>query len=81
MENTYLRFKGITHEWIPRTNVVTEEYRKYAKLPLVPVVATPERLARASCARLRGELTLHTDLRFLSGSTWQNPPQYLPSVD
>ena len=31
--------------------------------------------------RLRRELTLHTDLRFLSGSTWQNPPQYLPSVD
>jgi hypothetical protein len=26
-------------------------------------------------------VTLHTDLRFLSGSTWQNPPQYLPSVD
>jgi hypothetical protein len=30
--------------------------------------------------RLRGELTRHTDLRFLSGSTLQNPPQYLPSV-
>ncbi len=28
--------------------------------------------------RLRRSLTLHTDLRFLQGSTWANPPQYLP---
>ncbi len=31
--------------------------------------------------RLRRDLTIKTDLRFLSGSTWQNPPQFLPSVD
>jgi len=31
--------------------------------------------------RLRRSLTLATDLRFLQGSTWQNPPQYLPAVE
>ncbi|MEZ5557803.1 MAG: hypothetical protein R3E86_04565 [Pseudomonadales bacterium] len=31
--------------------------------------------------RLRRSLTLETDLRFLQGSTWQSPPQYLPNVD
>lgn len=30
--------------------------------------------------RLRRSLTLATDLQFLQGSTWQNPPQYLPAV-
>ena len=31
--------------------------------------------------RLRRDLTIKTDLRFLRGSTWQNPPQFLPSVE
>lgn len=31
--------------------------------------------------RLRRSLTLATDLRFLQGSTWQTPPQYLPAVE
>ena len=30
---------------------------------------------------LRGELTLETDLRFLDGTTWDNPPYYMPPVD
>ena len=37
---SYFRFKGIPHEWIERSNTVMEEYKKYAKLPLIPVVVT-----------------------------------------
>jgi len=39
---SYFRYKGIPHEWIVRTPDVQEEYKKYAKLPLIPAVATPE---------------------------------------
>lgn len=39
---SYFRFKGIAHEWIPRTPAVEAEYKKYARLPIVPTVATPE---------------------------------------
>jgi glutathione S-transferase len=39
---SYFRYKQIPHEWIPRSPAVQEEFQKYAKLPLVPVVATPE---------------------------------------
>jgi len=39
---SYLRYKGIPHEWIVRTPAVQAEFQKYAKLPLIPVVVTPE---------------------------------------
>lgn len=39
---SYARYKGIPHEWIPRTMASEEAYRKYARLPIVPTVATPE---------------------------------------
>ncbi len=39
---SYFRYKGIPHEWIERSNAVMDEFKKYAKLPLIPVVATPE---------------------------------------
>jgi glutathione S-transferase len=39
---SYFRYKGIPHEWIVRSPAVQEEFQKYAKLPLIPVVATPE---------------------------------------
>ena len=38
---SYFRYKQIPHEWIPRSPAVQEEFQKYAKLPLVPVEATP----------------------------------------
>ena len=41
---SYFRYKGIPHEWIERSNAVMDEYKKYAKLPLIPAVATPEGL-------------------------------------
>ena len=39
---SFFRYKGIDHEWIPRSPAVQSEFQKYAKLPLVPLVVTPE---------------------------------------
>jgi glutathione S-transferase len=39
---SYFRYKGIPHEWIVRTPATQAEYARYAKLPLIPAVATPE---------------------------------------
>ena len=38
----YFRYKGIPNEWILRTGASMEEYKKYARLPIVPAVATPD---------------------------------------
>ena len=39
---SYFRYKGIPHEWVVRHLGNMEEFQKYAKLPLVPLVITPE---------------------------------------
>jgi glutathione S-transferase len=39
---SYLRYKGIAHEWIVRTPAVQAEFDRYAKLPLIPLVVTPD---------------------------------------
>ena len=39
---SYCRYKGLPHEWIPRSPAVQAEFQKYAKLPLVPLVVTPD---------------------------------------
>ncbi len=39
---SYCRYKGVPHQWIVRNAENESEFKKYAKLPLVPVVATPE---------------------------------------
>ncbi len=39
---SYFRFKDLPHQWIPRSPAVQVEFQKYAKLPLVPLVVTPE---------------------------------------
>jgi glutathione S-transferase len=39
---SFFRLKGIEHDWIPRSRAVQAEFQKYAKLPLVPLVVTPE---------------------------------------
>jgi glutathione S-transferase len=38
---SYFRYKGIPHEWILRSQA-PDEFQKHAKLPLVPLVITPE---------------------------------------
>jgi len=40
---SYCRYKGIPHRWIIRSAAVQEEYQKYAKLPIIPLVVTPEK--------------------------------------
>ena len=39
---SYFRYKGIPHRWIPRSLDAEGEYQKFAKLPLVPLVVTPD---------------------------------------
>lgn len=39
---SYFRYKGIPHEWVVRHLGNMEEFQRYAKLPLVPLVITPE---------------------------------------
>ncbi|MCR9213873.1 MAG: glutathione S-transferase family protein [Proteobacteria bacterium] len=39
---SYFRYKGIPHEWRPRTQENYAEFQKYAKLPLIPLVLGPK---------------------------------------
>ncbi len=39
---SYLRYKGIPHEWVPRTAANQGEFERYARLPLIPLLVTPE---------------------------------------
>ena len=39
---SYFRYKGIPHRWIVRNAETEAEYQKYAKLPIVPLVVTPD---------------------------------------
>ncbi len=39
---SYFRYKGIPHRWVVREAAQEEEFRRYAKLPLVPLVVSPE---------------------------------------
>ena len=85
---SYFRYKGIPHEWITRDSGTQAEYQKYAKLPLIPAVATPsgEGLQDSTpilekLERLFPEPSIHPGdpvLRFLSalleefGDEWGN---------
>ncbi|MGH6742464.1 MAG: glutathione S-transferase family protein [Bradyrhizobium sp.] len=39
---SYFRYKAVPHQWILRNSASQAEYEKYAKLPIVPLVVTPE---------------------------------------
>ncbi len=39
---SYFRYKQIPHEWIIRNPSNQEEFQRYAKLPLIPLVVTPD---------------------------------------
>jgi glutathione S-transferase len=39
---SYFRYKGVPHEWIVRSSATQAEYQKHAKLPLIPLVVTPD---------------------------------------
>ena len=38
---SYFRYKGITHEWLSR-HEASELFQKHARLPLIPLVVTPD---------------------------------------
>ncbi|MBS0526023.1 MAG: glutathione S-transferase family protein [Proteobacteria bacterium] len=39
---SYFRYKGLAHEWLLRSPANQAEFQKFAKLPLVPLVVTPD---------------------------------------
>jgi glutathione S-transferase len=39
---SYFRYKRIPHEWVVRSIDKMEEYNRYAKLPLIPLVVAPD---------------------------------------
>jgi glutathione S-transferase len=39
---SYFRYKGIPHDWVVRSASNAAEYQKHAKLPLIPLVVTPQ---------------------------------------
>ncbi len=39
---SYFRYKGIPHEWLRRSPENQDEFRRHARLPLVPLVVTPD---------------------------------------
>tara|TARA_B100000953_G_scaffold67014_1_gene53689 strand:+ start:1601 stop:2626 length:1026 start_codon:yes stop_codon:yes gene_type:complete len=40
---SYFRYKKIPHEWLLRSPSNADEFKKYAKLPIVPLVVTPNK--------------------------------------
>ncbi|HZD25476.1 MAG TPA: glutathione S-transferase family protein, partial [Alphaproteobacteria bacterium] len=39
---SYFRYKGIPHDWVLRNQQNQEEFKRHAKLPLIPLVITPD---------------------------------------
>lgn len=39
---SYFRYKHIPHEWVIRNSQTEAEFQQYAKLPLIPLVVTPD---------------------------------------
>jgi glutathione S-transferase len=67
---SYFRYKGIPHEWIVRSSKTQDEYQKYAKIPIIPLVVTPAEEAIQDSTpiieRLEGEFpdpSIHPDER------------------
>ncbi|MFO1115553.1 MAG: glutathione S-transferase family protein [Beijerinckiaceae bacterium] len=39
---SWFRYKNIAHEWVPRSAATAPEFQKYAKIPVIPLVVTPD---------------------------------------
>jgi glutathione S-transferase len=39
---SYFRYKGLPHEWVVRNASNVDEFRRHAKLPLIPLVLAPD---------------------------------------
>ena len=89
---SYFRYKKIPHEWVVRHMGRMAEFQKYAKLPLIPLVVTPEDQALQDSTpivehmeRLFPDPSIHPAdpaLAFLSalleeyGDEWGNKPMF-----
>jgi glutathione S-transferase len=89
---SYLRFKGIAHEWLPRGPANAAEFQKHAKLPLIPLLVTPDGQGLQDSTPIIEKLeaqtpepSIHPDdpaLRFLSelieeyADEWGNKPMF-----
>ena len=40
---SYFRYKNIPHKWVVRSPANADEFQKYARLPIVPLIITPEK--------------------------------------
>jgi glutathione S-transferase len=40
--HSYFRYKDIPHQWIVRNAASQAEFEKYAKMPIIPLVVTPD---------------------------------------
>ncbi len=88
----YARYKKIPHTWIPRDQRSNDEFGKYAKLPLIPLVVTPDDQAMQDSTPIIERLdtvfpepSIHPgdpSLAFLSalieeyGDEWGNKPMF-----
>jgi glutathione S-transferase len=55
---SYLRFKGLEFEWLTRSNARQEEFARYAKLPLMPVLVDADENALQDSTLIIGALEL-----------------------
>ena len=39
---SYFRYKAIPHQWVLRNAASQAEFEKYAKMPIIPLVVTPD---------------------------------------
>src|ERR1700757_4385413 len=39
---SYFRYKGIPHQWVLRNAASQAEFEKHAKIPVIPLLVTPE---------------------------------------
>src|SRR5471032_2940234 len=39
---SYFRYKGIPHQWTLRNAASQAEFEKYARMPIIPLVVTPD---------------------------------------
>jgi glutathione S-transferase len=89
---SYFRYKQIPHEWVVRHMGRMAEFQKYAKLPLIPLVVTPEDQALQDSTPIIEEMEARVPapaihpadpaLAFLSalleeyGDEWGNKPMF-----
>ncbi len=67
---SYFRYKQIPHRWIQRDAETTADYQKYAKIPIVPLVVTPDEQGLQDSTPIMEAM----DERFPSPSTHPSDP-------